>query len=57
MTSVFNEYVFPRFQANTIFKPNMNGLNDPTLKNFSLLNSSVLMKSELKDKKFEDEFI
>lgn len=38
-------------------KPQMDGFEDPTLRSFSLLDSSVLMKEELKDDMFEDEFI
>lgn len=38
-------------------KPQMEGFGDPTLKSYSLLNSSALMKPELKDGMFEDEFI
>ncbi|MEF2744341.1 MAG: hypothetical protein U0N57_02720 [Collinsella sp.] len=35
----------------------MDGFNDPTLRDFSLLDSSALMKDEFKADKFDDEFI
>lgn len=35
----------------------MDGFSDPTLRDFSLLDSSALMKDELKADKFDDEFI
>ena len=38
-------------------KPQMDGFNDPTLRNFTLLNLSTLMKDELKAEGFDDEFI
>lgn len=38
-------------------KSQMNGLNDPTLRDFSMLSSSALMKEDFKSEKFEKEFI
>ena len=38
-------------------KSQMDGFDDPTLESFSLLDSSALMRTELKDGMFEDEFI
>ncbi|MFR4442658.1 HEPN domain-containing protein [Bifidobacterium pseudocatenulatum] len=40
-----------------VMKPQMDGFSDPTLRNFSLLDSSALMKDELKADRFDDEFI
>lgn len=38
-------------------KPQMNGLNDPTLGDFSPLNLSALLKEDFKSEMFEEEFI
>ncbi|WP_347494188.1 hypothetical protein [Collinsella aerofaciens] len=38
-------------------KSQMDGFNDPTLRDFSLLDSSALMKDEFKADRFDDEFI
>lgn len=57
MRSLFTEHVFPKYMERQVMKPQMNGFNDPTLRDFSLLDSSVLMKEDLKGKMFEGEFI
>lgn len=57
MGSIFTEHVFPRYVGRQVMKPQMNGFDDPTLRDFSLLDSSVLMKEELKGEMFEEEFI
>ena len=46
MGSIFTEHVFPRYVGRQVMKPQMNGFNDPTLRDFSLLDSSVLMKEK-----------
>lgn len=38
-------------------KPQMNGFNDPTLREFSPLNISALLKEDFKSEMFEEEFI
>ena len=53
MGSIFTEHVFPRYVGRQVMKPQMNGFNDPTLRDFSLLDSSVLMKEKLKGEMFE----
>ena len=57
MGSIFTEHVFPRYVGRQVMKPQMNGFDDPTLRDFSLLDSSVLMNEDLKDEMFEGEFI
>lgn len=57
MDSVFNDHVFPEYKDQQVMKPQMDGFNDPTLRNFTLLDSSALMKDELKADRFDDEFI
>jgi len=57
MESVFNDHVFPKYMSQQVMKSQMDGFNDPTLRNFSLLDSSALMKDEFKADKFDDEFI
>ncbi len=57
MGDAFSNHVFPKYDEGRVMKPQMDGFGDPTLKSFSLLDSSVLMKAELKDGMFEDEFI
>ncbi len=57
MESVFNDHVFPKYMSQQVMKPQMDGFSDPTLRDFSLLNSSALMKNELKADRFDDEFI
>lgn len=57
MESVFNDHVFPKYMSQQVMKSQMDGFNDPTLRDFSLLNSSALMKDEFKADKFDDEFI
>lgn len=54
---MFKDHVFPKYDERRVMKPQMEGFGDPTLKSYSLLNSSALMKPELKDGMFEDEFI
>ena len=57
MGDAFKNHVFPEYEKSRVIKPQMKGLEDPTLNSFSLLNLSALMKPELKDQMFEDEFI
>lgn len=57
MESVFNDHVFPKYMSQQVMKSQMDGFNDPTLRDFSLLDSSALMKDEFKADKFDDEFI
>lgn len=57
MESVFNDHVFPKYMSQQVMKPQMDGFGDPTLRNFSLLDLSALMKDELKADRFDDEFI
>lgn len=57
MESVFSEHVFPRYTCQQVMKSQMNGLNDPTLRDFSMLSSSALMKEDFKSEMFEEEFI
>ena len=57
MESVFNDHVFPKYMSQQVMKSQMDGFSDPTLRNFSLLDLSTLMKDELKADRFEDEFI
>ena len=57
MESVFNDHVFPKYMSQQVMKPQMDGFSDPTLRNFSLLDLSALMKDELKADRFDDEFI
>lgn len=57
MADMFKDHVFPKYDERRVMKPQMEGFGDPTLKSYSLLNSSALMKPELKDGMFEDEFI
>ena len=57
MDSVFNDHVFPKYKDQQVMKPQMDGFSDPTLRNFSLLDLSALMKDELKADRFDDEFI
>lgn len=54
---MFKDHIFPKYEKTRLMKPQIEGFGDPTLKRFSLLDSSALMKSELKDGMFEDEFI
>lgn len=57
MESVFNDHVFPKYMSQQVMKSQMDGFNDPTLRDFSLLDSSALMKGEFKADRFDDEFI
>lgn len=57
MKKIFSDHTFPKYNERNVMKSQMKGFEDPALKEFTLLNSSVLMKAELKDEKFEDEFI
>lgn len=57
MGDAFKNHVFPKYEKSRAMKPQMKGLEDPTLNSFSLLDLSALMKPELKDQMFEDEFI
>lgn len=53
MGGIFTEHIFPRYVGRQVMKPQMNGFDDPTLRDFTLLDSSVLMKEDLKDEMFE----
>lgn len=57
MRGIFTDHVFPRYVGRQVMKPQMNGFDDPTLRDFAILDSSVLMKEEVKGEMFEDEFI
>ena len=57
MADMFKDYVFPKYEKRRVMRSQMEGFGDPALKSFSLLDSSALMKVELKDGMFEDEFI
>lgn len=57
MDSMFNDHVFPKYKDQQVMKPQMDGLDDPTLRYFTLLDSSALVKDELKADRFDDEFI
>lgn len=57
MGRLFTEHVFPKYVGRQVMKPQMNGFDDPTLREFSLLDSSVLKKEDLKSEMFEGEFI
>lgn len=57
MESVFNDHVFPKYMSQQVMKSQMDGFKDPTLRDFSLLDSSALMKDEFKADRFDDEFI
>lgn len=57
MGDAFKNHVFPKYEKSRVIKPQMKGSEDPTLNSFTLLDLSALMKPELKDQKFEDEFI
>ena len=48
MDSMFNDHVFPKYKDQQVMKPQMDGLDDPTLRYFTLLDSSALVKDELK---------
>ena len=49
MGDAFKNHVFPKYEKSRAMKPQMKGLEDPTLNSFSLLDLSALMKPELKD--------
>lgn len=55
--SVFSENIFPCFDEKDLAKPSMDGLADPTLNDFLLLDFSALCKPEFKNDQFEKEFI
>ena len=57
MGSAFSRYVFLEYTEAQVLKPRMDGFEDPSLGDFSLLYSSALMKEECKDELFEREFI
>lgn len=57
MDPIFKEHVFPKYVDENVKKSQMQGLADPTLKNFVLLDSSALLKDQYKEEGFEDEFI
>lgn len=57
MENIFTDHVFPRYNGLQVMKPQMGGLNDPTLGEFSPLNLSALLKEDFKSEMFEEEFI
>lgn len=57
MGSLFVEHVFPKYVNTDVMKSHMNGLADPSLRCFSLLNLSAAMKIECKEEGFESEFV
>lgn len=57
MSGIFSKNVFPEYTSAKLMKPQMNGFNDPTLKDFSLLNTATLFQDDFKEEKFETEFI
>lgn len=57
MNSVFKEHAFPKYNGADVMKSQMNGLDDPTLRDFTLLDMPALMKDEFKEEWFEEEFI
>ena len=57
MNNVFKEHTFPKYNGADVMKSQMNGLDDPTLRDFTLLDMSALMKDEFKEEWFEEEFI
>lgn len=54
---VFSKHVFPKYTEKKIMKSQMNGFDDPTLCEFTLLDSAAFAKEEYKDELFEKEFI
>lgn len=57
MNNVFKEHTFPKYNDADVMKPQMNGLDDPTLRDFALLDTSAFAKAEFKEERFEEEFI
>lgn len=57
MSGIFSKNVFPEYTSAKLMKPQMNGFNDPTLKDFSLFNTATLFQDDFKEDKFETEFI
>lgn len=57
MENAFKEHLFPKYVCENVMKHQMNGFDDPTLRDFSLLDSSALMKNGFKEDSFEEEFI
>lgn len=53
MSGIFSKNVFPEYTSAKLMKPQMNGFNDPTLKDFSLLNTATLFQDDFKEEKFE----
>lgn len=54
---VFSKHVFPKYTEKKIMKSQMNGFDDPTLCEFTLLDSAAFAKEEYKGEQFEKEFI
>lgn len=57
MNDIFDKHFFPEFVKANCLKPHVNGLNDPTRKDFRLLTNSFMMKEEVKVEHFELEYI
>lgn len=57
MNNVFKEHTFPKYNDADVMKPQMNGLDDPTMRDFTLLDISAFTKAEFKGERFEEEFI
>lgn len=57
MDSMFSGHIFPKYVDQRVMKAQMNGFDDPSLSDFSLLDSAALMKEELKGEMFDEEFI
>lgn len=57
MDTIFSGHVFPKYVNQQMVKAQMNGFDDPSLRDFSLLDSTALMKEELKGEMFDEEFI
>ncbi len=54
---IFKDHVFEGVSEEQLYKSQMNGLNDPTLRHFQLLSTSSLMKAEFKQNQYELEYI
>lgn len=55
--TIFTGYIFPKYKSEEVMRPRMEGIADPALKEFLLLDTSVLAKEEFKEECFEKEFI
>ena len=54
---IFSKHVFPKFDVEELVKPRMQGLSDPTMSDFQLLDISALYKDDCKEEAFEQEFV